>query len=195
MVYPDINQKDLYVGSTVTVYSRQLKLVDYGDVFTRKEFAKGKETTFALIKPDVYMHTGKIIDMIYKNGFIISRMKMSRFGPSQASRFLSIGQSNGTTENQNFLQSDVSTGLEIVASNALQSWKSLIGPEDASRAKQEAPQSIRALFGSDAVRNAVHASDSFQQKKAETDLFFSSELGTSAMFTNCTCCIIKPHVL
>jgi nucleoside-diphosphate kinase len=91
MVYPDIDLKDLYVGSIVTVYSRQLKLVDYGDVFTRKEFAKGKETTFALIKPDVYMHTGKIIDMIYKNGFIISRLKMSRFGPSQASRFLSLG--------------------------------------------------------------------------------------------------------
>jgi nucleoside-diphosphate kinase len=90
MVYPEINQKDLYVGSIVTVYARQLKLVDYGDTFTRKEFAQGKETTFAMIKPDVYMHTGKIIDLIYKNGFIISKLKMSRFGQSQASRFLGI---------------------------------------------------------------------------------------------------------
>jgi nucleoside diphosphate kinase len=35
-----------------------------------------------MIKPDVYMHTGKIIDQIYKNGFIISKLKMSRFGQS-----------------------------------------------------------------------------------------------------------------
>ena len=82
MAYPDISQKDLYIGSIVTVYARQLKLVDYGDTFTRKEFAKGKETTFALIKPDVYMHTGKIIDSIYQSGFVISKLKMSRFGPS-----------------------------------------------------------------------------------------------------------------
>jgi nucleoside-diphosphate kinase len=48
----------------VTVYSRQLKLVEYGDVFTRSVFAKAKESTFALIKPDAYVHTGKIIDII-----------------------------------------------------------------------------------------------------------------------------------
>jgi hypothetical protein len=43
--------------------------VDYGDVFTRQHFAQGKSTTFAMIKPDVYTHTGKIIDSIYKAGF------------------------------------------------------------------------------------------------------------------------------
>ena len=99
MSYLGINQKDLYVGSIVTVYSRQLKLVDYGDTFTRKEFAKGKETTFALIKPDVYMHTGKIIDFIYQNGFIISKLKMSRFGSSQSSRFLQIVGKGNTPDN------------------------------------------------------------------------------------------------
>ena len=79
LAYADITVKDLYIGSIVIVNARQLKLVDYGDTFTRKEFARGKETTFAMIKPDVYMHTGKIIDHIYRNGFIISKLKMSRF--------------------------------------------------------------------------------------------------------------------
>ena len=67
------------MGSIVTVYARQLKITDYGDTATRKAFARGKETQFALIKPDVYMHTGKILDSIYKNGFIIAKMKMSKF--------------------------------------------------------------------------------------------------------------------
>lgn len=52
----------LYIGSTVTIFSRQLKLVDYADVYTRNQFADNTETGFALIKPDVYVHTGKIID-------------------------------------------------------------------------------------------------------------------------------------
>ena len=63
--YPSIRQSDLYVGSVITINARQLKIVDYGDTFTRKSFARGKETQFALIKPDAYMHTGKIIDSIY----------------------------------------------------------------------------------------------------------------------------------
>jgi len=88
MAYPDIKQDQLYVGSIVTVYARQLKITDYGDTFTRKQFARGKETQFAMIKPDVYMHTGKILDSIYKNGFIISKLKMSRFSPAAASKFL-----------------------------------------------------------------------------------------------------------
>ena len=78
----------LFIGSILTVHARQLKVVDYGDTSTRAAFAKGKETTFAMIKPDVYMHTGKIIDSIYKSGFIISKLKMSRFNASTAGRFL-----------------------------------------------------------------------------------------------------------
>lgn len=30
--------KDLYLGATVNVWSRQLKVVEYADVFTRKKF-------------------------------------------------------------------------------------------------------------------------------------------------------------
>lgn len=136
MAYPEISQKDLYVGSIVIVHARQLKLVDYGDTFTRKEFARGKETTFAMIKPDVYMHTGKIIDQIYKNGFIISKLKMSRFGQSQASRFLSQqSPAQNSADNQTFLQSDVTTGLEIVAENALKKWNEIIGPDNSNLAK------------------------------------------------------------
>lgn len=32
-----------------------------------------------MIKPDAYANTGKIIDAIYQNGFVISKLKMSKF--------------------------------------------------------------------------------------------------------------------
>jgi nucleoside-diphosphate kinase len=42
--YPGIALKDLFLGSIVTVYARQLKIIEYADVFTRGKFeiSKGK---------------------------------------------------------------------------------------------------------------------------------------------------------
>ena len=62
MACADVTMDKLFLGGVVTVYSRQLKLVDYGDVFTRGCFAKNKESSFMLIKPDAYTNAGKIID-------------------------------------------------------------------------------------------------------------------------------------
>lgn len=45
------------------------------------------------------------------------------------------------------------------------------------------------------MRNAVHASSDVRNKKAEMDLFFSNQNPTTAIFTNCTCVVIKPHVV
>lgn len=72
MACGDVTMDKLFLGGVVTVYSRQLKLVDYGDAFTRSCFAKAKESSFLLIKPDAYVHTGKIIDHLYRSGFMVS---------------------------------------------------------------------------------------------------------------------------
>ena len=109
----------LFIGSILTVHARQLKVVDYGDTCTRSKFARGKETTFAMIKPDVYMHTGKIIDSIYKSGFIISKLKMSRFNAGTATKFLQNQMNEHQVATTEFLQSDVSTGMELVGEGAL----------------------------------------------------------------------------
>lgn len=117
MACPGIAIENLYVGSIVTVNARQLKIADYGDTATRKAFARGKETQFALIKPDAYIHTGKIIDSIYQNGFIISKLKMSRFTNATAGRFL--GGSPDAAAAAQHLTGDVSIGMELVADGAV----------------------------------------------------------------------------
>lgn len=188
---PSVTLGQLFVGSIVTVNARQLKIADYGDTFTRKKFARGKETQFAMIKPDAYMHTGKIIDSIYQNGFIISKMKMSRFNSGTATRFLGP---KASTDSEH-LQSDVCTGMEIVADGAVNKWNDMCGPEDSIQAKIHASGTLRSAYGSDKTKNAVHGSTNNQQKSAEMNLFFSRELKTSAMFTNNTCAVIKPHAI
>lgn len=41
--YPALQLKDLYVGAVITVYSRQLKVVEYADVHTRQKFDAKRE--------------------------------------------------------------------------------------------------------------------------------------------------------
>ena len=85
MTCPGLTQRELFIGSIINVYSRQLKLVNYGDLFTRRQFEASSERTFAMIKPDCYTSTGKIISQICRNGFQISKLKMSKFrSPQQA---------------------------------------------------------------------------------------------------------------
>lgn len=88
MACADVTMDKLFLGGIVTVYSRQLKLVDYGDSFTRGCFAKAKEAAFCLIKPDAYVKTGQIIDQICKSGFMITQLKMGKFTPATTARFL-----------------------------------------------------------------------------------------------------------
>lgn len=66
--YPDIKLEDLYIGNVVTCYGRQLKIVEFGDDFTKKgllgESVSNK--TYGMIKPDCYMNIGAIISQAEK---------------------------------------------------------------------------------------------------------------------------------
>jgi len=52
--------------------------------------------------------------------------------------------------------------MELVANNAITKWRTFIGPTNSLKAKQEAPGSLRALYGEDGTKNACHGSDSLQ---------------------------------
>ena len=83
--YPSIQVKDIFVGAILNVYSRQLKVLEYADEFTKSKFEAQKGKTFAMIKPDCYMNAGKII--IEENGFTIGNIKMARFSQQEAEKF------------------------------------------------------------------------------------------------------------
>jgi len=87
--------------------------------------------------------------------------------------------------------------MELVSDDCIKRWRNLIGPTNCQIARVEAPNSIRAIFGSEGVRNAVHGSDSSSSADREIGFFFGekSKLKTTALFNNCTCCIIKPHIV
>lgn len=196
--YPSLSLGDLFIGATITVYSRQLKIVEYGDVFTRKQFENKRARTFGIIKPDVYTQMGKIIDAIYKNDFTIGKLKMVRMNLDDARGFYAEHEGKPFYENlTNFMSSDYAVGLELVSEDAIQKWRTLIGPTNPQEAKQKSPDSLRALFGTEGCRNACHGSDAQQSAARESDFFFGekSSLSTTAVLNNCTCCVIKPHAV
>ena len=57
------------------------------------------------------------------------------------------------------MSSDFVVGMELVAENSVLKWRQLIGPTNCQVARLEAPNSLRALYGTDGVRNACHGSD------------------------------------
>lgn len=58
------------------------------------------------------------------------------------------------------MSSDFVVAMELVSDDCIAKWRGLIGPTNCHVARAEAPNSIRALFGTDGTKNAVHGSDS-----------------------------------
>ncbi|CAG9327550.1 NME7_4 [Blepharisma stoltei] len=193
--YPSLALSDLYLQATITIFSRQLKVVDYGDVFSRSRFEAERGRTFAMIKPDAYNHIGKIVDRILEAGFRISNIRMVRFSTENARQFYAEHAGKPFYDGLvGFMSSDVVVGMELVAVDAVPKWRSLMGPTNSNTARNDAPTSIRATFGTDGQRNATHGSDSPASANREINFFFSIPSNTAAL-NNCTCCVIKPHAI
>jgi len=50
--------------------------------------------------------------------------------------------------------------MELIADDCVKRWRDLIGPTNCQVARVEAPESLRAKYGTEGVRNACHGSDS-----------------------------------
>ena len=91
--------EDVYLGATVTIHARQLKVVEYADVYTRKAFEARKSRTLAIVKPNAYNQVGKIVDTINQaGGILIAKMKMVKLTKDDAEIFygdLRCGGSDG----------------------------------------------------------------------------------------------------
>jgi len=195
MQVPSLPLADIFLGNTITVYARQLKVVEYADVFTRTRFESKKARTFGMIKPDAYHHLGKILTAVQAGGFKITRLKMHRFTQAEARSFYGEHQGKGFFNDLvAFITSDVVIGMELVGENAVTAWREFIGPTNSNTARSSQPTSLRAKFGTDGSKNAVHGSDSPASAVRELELFFGLP-SNPAVLSNCTCCVVKPHAI
>lgn len=194
--YPSIRQQDLYVGSIVTVYSRQLRIVEYGDVRTRRVCEAERSHTLGLVKPGSYDHIGLILQRILASGLTVGNMQLVKLSQAQASEFYAEHKGKPFFDKLvSMMSSDVVLAMELVGDMAISNWRDLMGPTNPEQARSEAPNSIRAQFGQDVTNNAVHGSDSAESAARELSFFFGPGVvfPTTGVLNNCTCCIIRPH--
>ncbi|MGB9874324.1 MAG: nucleoside-diphosphate kinase, partial [Hydrogenobacter sp.] len=121
------------------------------------------ERTLIIIKPDAFQKgaTGKIIDRFIDEGFRILAMKLFRFTKEQAEKFYIVHKDRPFySELVEFMTSGPVVACVLEGENAIKRVRDIIGPTDSEEARRVAPSSIRALFGTDKGKNAIHASDS-----------------------------------
>ncbi len=134
------------------------------------------ERTLIIIKPDAVERkaVGKILDRFLKEGFEIRALKMFRFTEDQAKRFYIVHKERPFyRELVEFMISGPVVAAVLEGENAIARVREIIGPTDSEEARRVAPNSIRALFGTDKGKNAIHASDSKESADYEIPFIFS----------------------
>jgi nucleoside-diphosphate kinase len=133
------------------------------------------EYTFAMIKPDAVAakNSGKIIDMIEKNGFDIVRMHKVNLTEDAAREFYAVHKDRPFFgEMVEFVCSGPAIIMGLSKENAVADWRKLIGATDPLKAEAG---TIRKLFGTSISNNAVHGSDSVENAETELAMFFFDE--------------------
>lgn len=134
------------------------------------------EKTLVIVKPDAFEKnaTGAILDILLKNGLKLLAVKMFRFSKEKAEGFYHVHKERGFfKELVEFMCSGPVVAIVLEGENAISKVRGLIGPTDSEEARKVAPTSIRALFGTDKGKNAIHASDSKESADYEIPFIFS----------------------
>lgn len=173
-------------------------MVDYADGLTSRKLGTGQEHTLVVVKPDGMQHVGAILDALLSQSLKITRLTMRRLSRADAQEFCSehVGQPIFAKAVQSITDGPV-LAVELLGSEAVAVVRRLLGPADVIQARKDDPGSLRARFGTDATRNALHAASSTAAADREAQFFFSTPTrgGRSALIKGTILCIIKPHAV
>jgi adenylate kinase family enzyme/nucleoside diphosphate kinase len=142
------------------------------------------QRTLCIVKPDAMPALLQIRQAIETNGFTVLAEKQTVLTEDRASDFY-----RDLKDKPYFsaLVKHACSGpcciLVLCRLEAISVWQQLIGPEVVKDAKQSRPTSLRAQFGRDGQRNAVHGSDSLKSAAREVRFFFP-EMGADPAPTN-----------
>lgn len=136
---------------------------------------KTLEKTYGMIKPDA-VRAGKV-DAILKAaehaGFIVVKTQQQQLTPERAGEFYAEHKGKPFYDNLvGFMSSGPIVACCLAKTNAIADWRELMGPTNTFKAQEEAPDSLRARFGTDGTMNATHGSDSPASAMRELKFFF-----------------------
>ncbi|KAJ1906923.1 hypothetical protein LPJ81_001078, partial [Coemansia sp. IMI 209127] len=156
------------------VFSDKVPALPYDNFLMER--AEDAHSTLAIIKPDVSSSeadVSRIIRRIVARGYTIKSRIDITLSRTQAQAF--YAEHNGKPFFDSiveFMTSGPIVALSLDGDDVIRGWRMMIGPTDPDTARMQAPQSIRALLGSNSSRNAVHGSDSPESAQRELAFFF-----------------------
>jgi len=131
------------------------------------------QQTVALIKPDAMGTKEAIIEKIHEAGFRIAAHKEDTITKDIAEAFY---EDQKDKEYYNDLVEHMVSGptmfMVLSREDAVDGWRQVIGPTDPEKAKEEAPDSLRAQFGQSVLQNAVHGSSNAEDAQKRITAIF-----------------------
>ncbi|XDA86615.1 hypothetical protein R6Z07F_016352 [Ovis aries] len=134
------------------------------------------QLTLALIKPDAVAHPlilEAVHQQILSNKFLIVRMRELLWKKEDCQKFYREHEGRFFYQRLvEFMASGPIRAYILAHKDAIQLWRTVMGPTRVFRARHVAPESIRGSFGLTDTRNTTHGSDSVVSASREIAAFF-----------------------
>lgn len=135
------------------------------------------EFTYVMIKPDGVEKKilPDVIDTFQNSGLDTFLAEYDNLDQQQVEKhYEHLKERDFFGDLVNFMTSGKVIKMIVFGDNAISKVRSLIGPTNVTKAKEEAPYSIRAKYGNPdfGPANAIHASDSKESAVTEIERFF-----------------------
>jgi len=131
------------------------------------------EKTLIIFKPDCMeqRHGGNVLDRFEKAGFTLVGCKMTQLTPKVLrEHYAHVADKPFYPEIEKFMSSRPVLVLALEGDSVVSKVRDLLGPTDSRKAPKG---TIRGDFGTEMMKNVVHASDSVDNAKIELARFFS----------------------
>jgi len=136
------------------------------------------QTTLAVLKPDLTgLARQKVLKCIRDEGFFVQDEKRVSLSLDEAKSFCALPEvcvDGEAPASATHLASGPCVVLTLSRPNAVRYWQRLLGPKNATVARETEPLSLRGCCatGNDVVKNACHGSTSVEAAARETRFFF-----------------------
>lgn len=79
-----VKLEDFFVGATLTLFSRQFKILAFGYAATERRLKLARSSTLGIVTSDALANLGSILQLAVDGGFTIGRLAMLNLTPASA---------------------------------------------------------------------------------------------------------------
>lgn len=177
-----LTKDDFYVGNKIFLYSRELDIVDFGDLKTRERFAQQVQQTIVILPASTYSQWGKILDALTKDLLLIQANSFL-FTANQSDHIIEVLQ---IESNRLKTSGQLSEGVSLVV--VLQADDSYVKTQQILQYFQQ--YRMIGWMTSNGLQTSELFTYLFQDKQT-----MNSQFPSTSTLDNCTCCIVKPHAV